>query len=429
MAREIEMLSQKATEHAKWKPSKEKPEAKRPIYLRDGGGLYLQVSAADTKSWIFVYTRAGKTREMGLGSFPDYSLKEARESAKAKRKLLAEGVDPIDARGTQRAQEAAQKAGALNFAECVKRYIVANSSGWKNEKHAAQWQSTLDEYAAPIIGALPVQDVDTARVLRVLEQEVERGGKKGRLWDLLPETASRVRGRIEKVLGWAKTHDYRKGDNPAVWRNNLQNSLPKRSKVQAVRHHPALPYAEMGAFAQALRALPGTAPQALEFCILTAARTGEAIGAKPEEFDLKKGTWTIPASRMKAGREHRVPLSPRAVEIIKAQPEGAYVFGGRYKETPLSNMAMLEVVRGMGRKDLTVHGFRSTFRDWAAESTSYPNELCEMALAHTLSDKTEAAYRRGDLFEKRRLLMLDWARFCNTPKRSAKVTPIRKGAA
>lgn len=391
---------------------------KRPGYHPDGAGLYLQVSPAHTKSWIFRYTRHGKTREMGLGSYLTYSLEEARERAREQRKLLDGGMDPIDARGAQREQESARKADAMTFAECAERYIAANRAGWKNEKHAGQWQSTIDTYAGPIIGQRAVQDVDTGQIMRILEP----------IWTKKPETANRLRGRIERVLDWARVMEYRTGENPARWRGHLDKLLPRRSKVRKVQHHPALPYEKVGAFVQDLRALPGIAPQALEFTILTAARTGEVIGAKPEEFDLAKGVWTIPAARMKAKKEHRVPLSPRAVAIVKAQSAGDYVFRGRHEGDPLSNMAMLEVVRGMGREDLTVHGFRSTFRDWAGETTTHPREVIEHALAHQLKDKAEAAYQRGDLFEKRRSLMDDWARYCNAPKHGGKVVPIRKKA-
>lgn len=396
----------------------------RPGYHPDGDGLYLQVSPTGTKSWILRYgrglnPRTGKPwqREMGLGPLKLISLAEARGRAADARRLLLDGIDPIEARDALRAQERVRKSNSLTFNACAEAYIKAHRTGWRNPKHAEQWEATLETYAGPVFGALPVQDVDTALVLRVLES----------IWATKPETASRVRGRIEHVLDWAKVRGYRTGENPARWRGHLDKLLPKRGKVRRVKHHPALPYEQIGAFVEKLRAEEGTGARALEFAILTAARTGEVIGATPAEIDLKKALWTIPAERMKAQREHRIPLSPRALEILKAQPEGDYIFAGREKGKALSNMALLETVRRMGRADLTVHGFRSTFKDWAAECTSYPNELTEMALAHTIGSEVEAAYRRGDLFEKRKRLMLDWARYCDTPKRGGKVVPIRAG--
>lgn len=410
MAREIERLTDAQVK-----------KAKAPGYMPDGAGLYLQVGPTLTKSWIYRYTRSGKTREMGLGSYLALTLKEARVEAKAKRKLLAEGKDPIEARAELRLQETITKANTLTFDECAKRYIATNRSEWKNEKHVEQWQNTLDTYASPIIGGRPVQAVDTGKVLEILEP----------IWSTKTETASRLRGRIESVLDWATTLKYRTGDNPARWKGHLDKILPKRSKVQRVKHHEALPYAKINPFIVVLREQPGTVPQALEFLILTAARTGEVTGAKPEEFDLEASIWEIPGARMKSGKPHRVPLPPRALAIVKAEieahPDSDYVFPGRAGEQ-LSNGAMLRVMERM-EYAATPHGFRSCFRDWSAEQTSYPNEVCEMALAHTLKDKTEAAYRRGDLFEKRKLLMLDWANYCEAPKPGAKVTPIRKATA
>lgn len=384
---------------------------KRPGYHPDGGGLYLQISPAGTKSWIFRYTLTGRSREMGLGSAAAFTLEEARQRAQDARKLLADRIDPIAARNAQRAQEALDNARSISFRECWTQYIASHRAGWKNAKHADQWTNTLEAYCGPIAGALPVADVDTAIVLKVLEP----------IWTKIPETARRLRARMENVLDWATVRTFRTGDNPARWRGHLQKLLPALQKKTRVRHHPALPYDQAAAFIAELRQQQGTASRALEFLILTAARTNEVIGARPGEFDLAKAVWTIPAERMKAGREHRVPLSPRAVEIIKAQPKGDYVF-------PLSNMAMLELLKRMDRTSITVHGFRSTFRDWAAETTGYPREVCEMALAHTIGNATEAAYRRGDLFDKRRRLMDEWAKFCNQIPRGGTVTPIRKRA-
>lgn len=387
----------------------------QPGWHADGGGLYLQVSAAFTKSWIFAYQLKGRAREMGLGPLHAITLAEAREKARQQRALLVDGVDPIDARNAGRTASELAAARSVTFAQCAAEYIEAHSAGWKNEKHTAQWTATLDAYAAPAFGTLPVQDVDTSLVLKALQP----------IWVSKPETASRVRARIEKVLSWATVRTFRSGDNPARWRGHLDQLLPKYEKRKRVRHHPALPYMEVGGFVQQLREDPGTAARALEFTILTAARTGEVIGAKPEEFDLDAAVWTVPRERMKAGRAHRVPLSARAVELVRSAmtSDGKFVFQGRWQHEPLSNMAMLQLMRRT-RGDLTVHGFRSSFRDWAAECTNFSREVAEMALGHVIGDQTEAAYRRGDLFEKRRRLMNEWARYCDKPAQQAKVLAI-----
>jgi len=388
---------------------------KQPGYHFDGGGLYLQVSPARTKSWIFRFTLDGRTREMGIGALNARTLKQAREKAADCRALLADKIDPIDARDAERTQRDIERARSISFEKCAEKYIAAHRAGWRNAKHIEQWTNTLATYCAPF-NALPVQDVDTALVLKAIEP----------IWTKKPETATRVRARIEAVIDWARVRGYRSGENPARWRGHLQKLLPALKKKSRVKHHPALPYERIGEFMEKLRAENGTAAGALEFAILTAARTSEAILAKPDEFDLKRALWTVPAARMKAGREHRVPLSPRSVQLVKEHSNGDYVFPGGREGQPLSNMAMLELLRRMEREDLTVHGFRSSFRDWTAEQTNYPRDVCEMALAHTVRDATEAAYRRGDLFEKRRRLMLEWARHCEQRPRSAKVTPLRK---
>lgn len=395
-----------------------------PGYYADGANLYLQVSAARTKSWIFRYTLAGRSREMGLGPARDIGLADARERAAAARRLLLDGVDPIEHRAAQKAQTRLEAASALTFAECAKRYIAAHRAGWSNPKHAAQWENTLDTYAGKILGPLPVAAVDTGLVVRVLEP----------IWTTKRETAGRVRGRIEKILDWARVRGYRTGDNPARWRGHLDHLLPKGR--QAPKHLEALPYTEVGAFMAQLRQQAGAAARALELTILTAARTEATRGARPEEFDLERATWTVPAERMKGNKgrkkEHRIPLSPRAVQLVKEQL--AAIGGAPFlfpspanQQQSLSNGAMLMLLERMKRGDVTVHGFRSTFRDWSAECTNYANEICEMALAHAIGDKTEEAYRRGDLFEKRARLMVDWARYCEKPERG-KVTPIRKSA-
>ncbi len=395
---------------------------KKHGYHADGAGLYLQVSRSGGKSWVFRYTRQGKAREMGLGSFLGVSLEEARNKRDATHKQLAEGIDPIEARDARMQAQAVEQARGLTFDQCAEAYIEAHRAGWKNAKHAAQWTATLDTYASPVFGALPVQAIDTALVTKALEP----------IWRVKPETASRLRGRIESVLAWATVRGYRAGDNPARWRGHLAELLPARNDVKKVEHHAALPYSEIGAFVATLRKQEGIAALALEFTILTATRTGEVIGARWEEFDLSEKVWTIPADRMKAKREHRVPLPPRAVELVKElqdKKQNDFVFPGARPKKPVSNMAMLELLKRMERTDLTVHGFRSTFRDWAAECTNFPNIVSEAALAHTVSDKVEAAYRRGDLFDKRRRLMLEWAKYCETAKASGKVIPIRGKAA
>lgn len=362
---------------------------------------------------------------MGLGPVHTVTLAEARETATECRRMLREGIDPIEARKVELHQRQLEAASSMTFRECAEAYITAHEAGWRNVKHAAQWRNTLKTYAYPKFGDLPVQAVDTGLVMKALEP----------IWYDKTETASRVRGRIESVLDWATARKYREGENPARWRGHLDKLLPARSKVQRVEHHAALGYDDMGAFMVALREHSGVSARGLEFLILTAARTGEVLGAKWEEVDLGKKVWTIPASRMKAENAHRVPLSPVAVTILegmatlKETETAEYVFPGARKGRPLSNMAFLQLLKRMERGDLTAHGFRSTFRDWASERTAYPREVAEMALAHTIGDKVEAAYRRGDLFDKRQRLMEDWAEFCSTVPTKAKgkkVVPLRK---
>jgi integrase len=382
---------------------------KEPGRYGDGGGLLLQVSKWGTKAWLFRYERNGRERQMGLGPLHTISLAEARELATEKRKLLLRGLDPIDERNTERTARRLEVAKAMTFDQCAAAYIADNKVAWRNPKHRQQWVNTLKSYVTPVMGALPVQAIDTALVTKVLQP----------IWTAKPETASRVRGRIETVLNWAKAHGFRDGDNPARWKGHLDSLLPARSKVQAVRHHPALPYADLPTFMAELRARNGISALALEWTILTCVRTGETVGARWSEVDHE--SWTVPAARMKGGRDHRVPLCDRALQILEAVPREAgsdFIFPGGRAKAPISNMAMLELLRGM-RPGLTVHGFRSTFRDWAAEKTNYQNHVVEMALAHVVGDKVEAAYRRGDLFEKRRRLMNDWAKFCSQPVRQA----------
>jgi integrase len=392
----------------------------------DGDGLYLRVTEDATKNWVYRYMLDGRPRWMGLGPLALYGLQEARAKALEARKLRHEGIDPIDMRRAQRAKARLAAAKAVTFEQSAASYIKAHRAGWRNEKHAAQWEATLATYAAPVIGALPVQLVDTALVLKVLEP----------IWAEKPETASRLRQRIESILDYAKVRGYREGENPARWRGHLDKLLPPISKVRKVEHHAALPYAALPAFLTSLREQEGTSARALEFAILTAARTGEVIGARWSEIDLSGKVWIVPPERMKAGKEHRVPLSERALTILEVSKLARnpmdvgqqYVFNGARPGLPLSNMAFLMLLRRMERGDLTAHGFRSTFRDWCAELTDFPSEVVEMALAHTVGDKVEAAYRRSDMFDRRRKLMKSWAAFCTTWSGEAQstVAPLRR---
>ena len=405
----------------------------------DGGGLYLQVNESGSKSWVFKYERTlrdgngqpkRKEHMMGLGGLATFGLAEARERARLLRQQIKDGIDPLAAKRTAKAERELAAAKALTFAQATQAFYAQHEGQWRNRKHAAQFLSTLSTFAFPVIGNLSVAAIDTGLVLKVLEQKVdaERGYPAGPFWQARPETASRLRGRIESVLGWATVRGYRQGDNPARWRGHLSEALPARSANGKVEHYAALPYAELPAFMADLRKREGVAAQALEFTVLTAARTGEVIGgARWDEIDLKAGVWTVPAGRMKAGKEHRIPLSSRAVELLKdlyREDGNDFVFIGSQAGSGLSNMAMTTVLRRMGRGGITVHGFRSTFRDWAAERTNFPNHVVEQALAHTISDKVEAAYRRGDLFAKRKALMEAWARYCEAPV-SGGVVPMR----
>ncbi len=397
--------------------------AKKPGLYPDGGGLYLQISAKGAKSWLYRFMLNGRPRQMGLGPVSTVSLKGARQKRDDAARLRNEGMDPIEARKEERANAVFEAAKATTFKEAAERYIDSHKKGWRNEKHAKQWSFTLETYVYPVFGSVAVCNVDTDLVMKVLEP----------IWHDKTETAARVRGRIEAVLDAEKARGSRTGENPARWRGHLENLLQARTKVKRVQHHPALPYGEMGAFMADLRKQEGISALALQFLILTAARTSEVIGARWGEFDFSESTWIIPGSRIKAQREHRVPLSAPTILILeemkklagKVQTSG-YVFPGRRKGKHLSNMALLALLKRMKRDDLTAHGFRSTFRDWAAECTGYPNEVAEMALAHVVKDRTEAAYRRGDLFEKRRRLMADWAKYCDTVA-TGEVVPMRAG--
>ncbi|MPZ47018.1 MAG: tyrosine-type recombinase/integrase [Betaproteobacteria bacterium] len=385
-------------------------KTKEPGRHADGGNLYLVVEKQPaghvTKSWSFMYERAGKQTEIGLGSVNAITLDRARDKAFEFRALLAERIDPLQTKRERENKLAVSAAKGMTFDACASAYIDAHKPGWRNPKHAEQWTATLNTYASPVFGSLPVAAVDTGLVMKVLEP----------IWYTKTETATRLRGRIENVLGWATVRGYRSGDNPARWRGHLDKLLPMRSKVQKVKHHAAMPYAELPAFMAQLRTREGVAPSALQFIILTAARVSEAVNAQWGEIDFEARVWTVPAERMKAGREHRVPLTKEAGAVLKRlqdKKQSDYIFPGWKIGQPLTGAACLELLDEMGHAELTTHGFRSTFRDWCAEQTNFPRELAEAALAHALKDKVEAAYQRGDLLERRRKLMEAWAAYCN----------------
>jgi integrase len=379
---------------------------------RDERGLYLQVISPTNRSWLFRYERNGRERWMGLGPLHTFSLEEARERARKARQQLADGIDPIDQRDQEKeAREAArarQAATAVTFEVAARQYFELHNTKWRNPKHRAQFLSTLTQYAFPVFGKIAVAEVDKTLVLKALDP----------IWRTVPETASRLRGRIEAVLAFATVRGLRSGDNPARWKGHLDHALPARSEVSKVRHHNALPFADLPGFMEDLRARAGIAARALEFTVLTAARTGEVIGAQWPEMDLQNGIWIVPASRMKAKREHRVPLTATMIDLLRVLPreeDNDHVFLGP-NSGGLSNMAMDAVLRRMGYKDrATTHGFRSTFRDWTSEMTTFPSEVAEAALAHIVGDKVERAYRRGDVLQKRSALMEAWTAFCSLP--------------
>jgi integrase len=383
--------------------------AVKPGMHADGGGLYLLVGPTGAKSWIYRFMLNGRAREMGLGPLHTISLSGARQRAQACRQQRLDGIDPLEARRGRLAKAKLEGAQAISFRDCASQYIEAHRAGWKSVKHAGQWAATLEAYVYPKIGDLPVGAVDTGLITQILKP----------IWSAKPETATRVRGRIESVLDFAKTHGWRTGENPARWKGHLDNVLPARGKVAKVSHHAALPWNEVGSFMASLRAQPGVAALALRYAMLTAARTGEVVGAKWSEINFQANVWTLPAERMKAGKEHRVPLSEGALaalrevaELREGTSQDDFVFPGARAGKGLSNMAMLLLLRRMDRADLTVHGFRSTFRDWAAE-TGQPADIAEAALAHVTGGKTVVAYQRGDLLERRRKLMAAWSAFCD----------------
>lgn len=406
---------------------------KKPGYYCDGANLWLQITKTGAKSWLFRYMIAGKAKNMGLGPTHTVSLVEARDKALQCRKMLLDGIDP--------AVEKKERMGRINsaiaktFDQCAKDYIDTHRHGWKNEKHADQWANTITTYASPVFGKMPVAEVDTDSVMKALLP----------IWTTKTETASRLRGRIESVLGWATTSKFRAGDNPARWKGHLENLLPAASKVQKVRNHPALPYKQVGAFMVELRKQDGMGARCLELAILTAARSGEVRGATWAEIDLQEKCWTIPKERMKAGKEHHIPLTDAAINLLTELPriEGSDLVFPAPRGGALSDMTLTATIRRMQGDDkakplwtdatgapITAHGFRSSFRDWAGEKTAHPREVTEHALAHQLKDKAEAAYQRGTLFDKRRNLMADWSSYCAKVlvEQSANVVGIRGAA-
>jgi len=398
----------------------------KPGLYGDGGGLTLQITTTGAKSWLLRYMMAGKPFGMGLGPTHTVSLAEARQKALDARKLLIEGVNPLVVKRQNRIAGALASAKMMTFDQCAEAYILAHKAGWKNAKHADQWTSTLNTYASPVFGHLPVAEIDTGLVVKCLLP----------IWESKTETASRLRGRIESVLGWATTSGYRTGENPARWKGHLDNLLATISKSSRTKHHPSLPWQRIGAFMSALRAREGVSARAVEFAILTACRSGEVRGAKWTEFDTAGKVWTIPAERMKAKREHEVPLSDVALALLEFMPKvGEIVFAGTKKQI-LSDMSLTAVIRRMNGDDkpvwadangegVTVHGFRSSFRMWAAETTNYPREVAEHALAHQLPDAVERAYQRGSQFAKRAALMAEWSAYCATVQTDAVAKPIR----
>ncbi|MBK9520351.1 MAG: integrase arm-type DNA-binding domain-containing protein [Rhodocyclaceae bacterium] len=395
-------------------------------------GLALLVAPSGTRSWILRVMVGGKRRDMGLGGFPSVTLAGAKEAARAARAKIDQGIDPINDRKALKSAMQATRASSITFTDAAKAYIASKEVEWTNSKHGDQWRNTLAKYVEPMIGGIFVSELDQSHIVRVLEP----------IWLTKMETATRVRGRIEKVLDWAKVSGFRSGENPARWRGHLDVLLASPEEVQKIDHHPALPFDQLGAFMEQLRQQEGMGARALEFVILTAARSGDVRGAVWSEVDLKEATWTIPAERMKTKKEHRVALNKEAVALLKSMPDTSELIFPNNSGEMLSDMTLTAVIKRMNAvrddtklrrwidpkngRDVVPHGFRSTFRDWASESTNYPREVAEMALAHTIGDKVEAAYRRGDLFEKRRLMMRDWGVFSRKLKTAANVIPLSR---
>jgi integrase len=401
--------------------------AKRHGRYHDSDGLYLRVQRGGAMSWLYRYMLRGHERFMGLGRYPTFKLDEARERARLAKQKVADGIDPIEARREERAAKVAadpatDAAKAMTFKKAASEYFKLNETRWKNAKSRAQFLSSLEAYAFGAIGHISVAAIDTPLVLKCIQPH----------WLTKTETMSRVRSRIETVIGWAIASGHRPpGDNPARWSKHLASVLPARSRVAKVQHFPALAYRELPTFWTALSERTGPAAHALAFTILCAARTNETINARWSEIDLERKTWTIPAGKMKAEKEHRVPLSPAAIKILESvqrERDNPFVFCGTRIGEGLSGMAMATVLRRMGRDDITVHGMRSTFRDWAGESTAFPSDVIEMALAHAVGGAVQKAYQRGDLFDKRRKLMDAWGKYCTTPLKSGVVVRLRSQA-
>lgn len=387
-----------------------------PKLLSDGGGLYLQITPSGSKSYLFRYTFGRKAQTIGLGPFQTVGLAEARDVAQKYRSLVLKGMDPKVEKDRENARRFAtdQKVAVGDeelhtFKWCAEQYVEAHKDEWRNEKHIQQWRQTLVTYVYPHLGTVPVKDIDVHLVMAVLKP----------IWKEKTATATRVRGRMERILGWSEISGYRNTSNPARWRAHLSELLPKPQKVSKVVHHPAIPHAEIDQFFVELHKLPDSiSKRALKFLTLTAARTGEVIGATWSEFDFEEKTWTVPADRTKAHRVHVIPLCARAIEIvqgIKHLPDDEFVFRGLKLKTHISNMAMLQLMRRM-KYTAVPHGMRSSFRDWAADMTDYPRELAEAALAHVVADKTEAAYLRSNRLDRRRAMMDAWALYCSTPR-------------
>ena len=392
---------------------------RQPGYYGDGGGLYLQVSDSVSKSWIYRYSLDGRRREMGLGAYPEITLSAAREAAAEARALRESKKDPISVRDEGRARERLRAAQGILWGKAVDQFMGAHEGSWRNRKHRQQWRNTLDAYAKPVFGGLAVSSIGTPEVTKVLDP----------IWHEKPETASRLRGRIERILDWSKVRGYRAGENPARWRGHLDKVFPAPSKVRKVKHHAAVPIDDLPAVYSKLANSTGIAAKATMLAILTAVRPGEVTGALWAEFDRNAALWTIPAERMKADKEHRVTLSKEALVILEEMEEAKhskFIFPGHKANKPLSLTSLSKALRLAGGGKATVHGTaRSTFKDWASERTAFPSEVSEMALAHSIGDKVEAAYRRGELLEKRRALMQQWATFLTTTAKG-NVVPIGK---
>lgn len=383
----------------------------------DGGGLYLQISSSGTKSWVFRFSFAGRRRDMGLGPVADVSLAQARDLAANARKLIRDGQDPIEARKQRAADEAGR---AVTFRDAATSMIRTRRDGWRNPKHAAQWTSSLERYVYPVIGDRPVAAVSTDDVVGVLEP----------IWSQVPETASRIRGRIEATLDYARVRNWRSGENPARWRGHLDQVFPAKGAIATVTHHASLPYQDLPAFWARLQIQDGLGARALELAILTAGRSGEVLGARWAEIDFENAVWTVPAERMKTNTPHRVPLCAPALQLLRklhAIRLGDLVFPGARIDRPLSNMTIGMVLRRMA-VPVTVHGFRSTFRVWVEETTNTPVQVSEAALSHTIKDKVMAAYQRSDLLEKRRPLMEAWGTFVTSMVTGSHTTPETSSA-